>query len=62
MMLAHPLKDAATVDAPQPLRHSLLAGKTPARASNECKRQRADATNYRWQSHCGGLFMLPVAA
>ncbi len=42
--------------------HSSLGGKTPAEVSDHCQRQRADIRNYRWQSHCGGLNTLPVAA
>ncbi len=42
--------------------HSSLGGRTPAEVSDACERQRADASNYRWKSHCGGLYTLPVAA
>ena len=42
--------------------HSSFGGKTPAQVSNEGERPLADATNYRWHSHCGALYMLPVAA
>jgi hypothetical protein len=42
--------------------HSALCGKSPAEASNDGERQRADLRNHRWESHCGGLVTLPIAA
>jgi transposase InsO family protein len=42
--------------------HSSLSGRTPAEVSDTRERQRADIRAYRWESHCGGLYQLPVAA
>ena len=42
--------------------HSSLGGRTPAEVSGAQGKQQADATHYDWQSHCGGLYTLPVAA
>ncbi len=42
--------------------HSSLGGQTPAEVGGNGERQRADIREYRWQSHCGGLYTLPVAA
>jgi transposase InsO family protein len=42
--------------------HSSLGGQTPAEVSDNGERQRADIRAYRWESHCGGLYQLPVAA
>jgi putative transposase len=42
--------------------HSALGGQTPAEVSENRRRQRANILEHRWQSHCGGLYQLPVAA
>jgi len=42
--------------------HSSLGGRTPAEVSDTRERQRADIRAYPWESHCGGLYQLPVAA
>jgi transposase InsO family protein len=42
--------------------HSSLGGQTPAEVSENRGRQRANILEHRWQSHCGGLCQLPVAA
>jgi len=42
--------------------HSSLGGQTPAEVSDNRERRRADIRAYRWKSHCGGLYQLPVAA
>lgn len=42
--------------------HSSLGGQTPNEVSDDCERQRADLRAYRWESHCGGLYQLPLAA
>ncbi len=42
--------------------HSALGGQTPAEVSENRGRQRANILKHRWQSHCGGLYQLPVAA
>ena len=42
--------------------HSALDGQTPAEVSENRGRQRANILEHRWQSHCGGLYQLPVAA
>ena len=42
--------------------HSALHGNTPAGASGEVIEPRADLFNFRWRSHCRGLYELPIAA
>ena len=42
--------------------HSVLGGQTPADVSENRERQRANSLEHRWQSHCGGLYQVPVAA
>ena len=42
--------------------HASLDGKTPSQVSDETIICYADFKQYRWQSHCRGLFDLPVAA
>ena len=42
--------------------HSSLGGQTPAEASGERLTARANLHNFRWQTHCRGLYQLPVAA
>jgi transposase InsO family protein len=42
--------------------HSSLGGKTPTEVSEDGERQQADLRDYRWEPHCGGLMMLPIAA
>ena len=37
-------------------------GKTPIEVSEDRERQHAALRNYRWESHCGGLMTLPIAA
>ena len=42
--------------------HQSLSGDTPDEKAGGPKPQAAGLENYRWQSHCRGLFELPVAA
>ena len=43
--------------------HQGLAGKTPHEVANaHVPRQPINTWKYSWQSHCNGLFILPVAA
>jgi len=42
--------------------HSSLGGQTPNEVRDDFKRQRADVHAYRWESHRGELYQLPVAA
>ena len=42
--------------------HSALGGQTPAEVSENRRRQQANILEHQWQSHCGGLYQLPVAA
>ena len=42
--------------------HQGLSGDTPGEKSGGPAPQPAELENYRWQSHCHGLFELPIAA
>ena len=42
--------------------HSALDGDTPGEVSGESLTLRAELRNFRWQTHCRGLYQLPVAA
>ena len=42
--------------------HYALDGDTPSEKSGKKRRKVADLDSYRWQSHCRGLYHLPVAA
>jgi transposase InsO family protein len=42
--------------------HSSLGGDTPAEVGENGPTLRAEFGNFRWQSHCGGLYQLPMAA
>ena len=42
--------------------HSSLGGDTPAETSGETVFSKADLNEYQWQTHCRGLFQLPLAA
>ena len=42
--------------------HSSLDGNTPSEITSETIIQRADLNQFRWTSHCRGLYQLPVAA
>jgi hypothetical protein len=42
--------------------HQGLSGDTPNEKAGAPTPQAANLENYRWQSHCRGLFELPVAA
>ena len=42
--------------------HSSLDGDTPAKVSGESKIGQANLQCYCWESHCHGLFQLPIAA
>ncbi len=42
--------------------HQSLSGDTPDEKAGGPKPQAAGLQNYRWQSHCHGLFELPIAA
>jgi hypothetical protein len=39
-----------------------LAGDTPEEKANAQRPEPANLHNYTWQSHCDGLFQLPIAA
>ena len=42
--------------------HTALAGVTPSEMPGEKTRHRTDPGRFRWKSHCGGLYQLPIAA
>ncbi|MEA3275712.1 MAG: integrase core domain-containing protein, partial [Pseudomonadota bacterium] len=42
--------------------HTALDGDTPSELSGETLSRRADLCQFRWKSHCRGLYQLPVAA
>ncbi len=42
--------------------HSSLGGDTPAETSGEAAFNKADLNEYQWQTHCRGLYQLPLAA
>jgi hypothetical protein len=42
--------------------HSSLNGQTPAKISGKRTNERAVSHRCRWQTHCHGLYELPVAA
>jgi hypothetical protein len=42
--------------------HQGLSGDTPGEKAGSLTPQAAGLENYRWQSHCHGLFELPIAA
>ena len=42
--------------------HTSLDGDTPSDISGETTTQHADLSQFRWTSHCHGLFQLPAAA
>ncbi len=42
--------------------HSSLLGKTPAEVSKGSITRRADLACFRWETHCRGLYQLPMAA
>lgn len=42
--------------------HQSLAGATPTEKNGHAGTVAASFDQYRWQSHCGGLFELPIAA
>ena len=42
--------------------HQGLSGATPEEKAGGPTPQPADLENHRWQSHCHGLFELPIAA
>jgi len=39
-----------------------LDGDTPGERTTKTRPKVADLDSYRWQSHCRGLYQLPVAA
>ncbi len=41
---------------------SALGGQTLVDVSENREQQRANILEHRWQSHCGGLYQVPVAA
>ena len=41
--------------------HYALDGVTPQTKAGDGDRKVANLNNYRWQSHCRGLYQLPVA-
>ena len=42
--------------------HYALDGDTPSERNAKIRTNVADLDSYRWQSHCRGLYQLPVAA
>ena len=42
--------------------HSSLDGDTPSEITSETVIHRADLNNFQWESHCRGLYQLPIAA
>ena len=42
--------------------HRSLSGDTPSEVAEVTSKRQATLNNYRWQSHCRGLYQLPVAA
>ncbi len=42
--------------------HRALDGHTPAKVSGVAVISRAELHSFRWQTHCRGLYQLPVAA
>jgi len=42
--------------------HSSLGGHTPAEAAGGIPKLQAKLRNFRWQTHCRGIFQLPAAA
>ena len=42
--------------------HQGVAGDTPEEKANAQTPEPANLHNYTWQSHCDGLFQLPIAA
>jgi len=42
--------------------HGSLGGNTPAEMGGGVSKRRAAFNKYRWESHCRGLYQLPVAA
>jgi transposase InsO family protein len=42
--------------------HASLGGATPACKAADISRRVISLSEYQWQSHCRGLYQLPVAA
>jgi putative transposase len=42
--------------------HTWLDGNTPSETSGETGLRRAALNQFRWKSHCHGLYRLPMAA
>ena len=42
--------------------HASLGGATPACKAADIRRRVISLSEYKWQSHCRGLYQLPVAA
>jgi transposase InsO family protein len=42
--------------------HTALEGNTPSDSTGRSVSQRAGLDSFRWESHCHGLYQLPVAA
>lgn len=42
--------------------HSRLGGRAPADIVRETHPSQAELRNYRWKTHCRGLYQLPMAA
>jgi transposase InsO family protein len=42
--------------------HNSLGGATPAEMAESNSKLRIKLNNFRWQSHCHGLYQLPIAA
>jgi transposase InsO family protein len=42
--------------------HTALGGNTPSEFSSETMIRRADLNQFRWKSHCHGLYQLPMVA
>ncbi|MCP3867571.1 MAG: transposase [Gammaproteobacteria bacterium] len=42
--------------------HSSLGGNTPVEAAGGASKSPIKLDNFHWQTHCRGLFQLPIAA
>jgi len=42
--------------------HSSLGGNTPAEAAEGVSKSPIELDNFNWQTHCRGLYQIPIAA
>jgi hypothetical protein len=42
--------------------HNSLGGDTPAEVAGDSPKLQTKLKNFRWQTHCRGLYQLPAAA